>query len=89
MLKWETVIEEDVNYQGHLSRAPVPGGWVYKAHGTGVCFVPAPMGPRTSGSGIWGFGGKRTLQNGVEVILTRNHRPPANIVDVEFEEVVP
>lgn len=51
--KWETVIEVDsTNHIGQLSRARIPGGWIYKSHGTGVCFVPTPVPERYKGGEI-------------------------------------
>lgn len=40
--RWETVERDDTAYHRRLSRRPVPGGWIYKSHDTGVCFVPTP-----------------------------------------------
>ncbi len=38
-VKWETIIGGG----GFLERAEVPGGWIYKSVGEGICFVPDPL----------------------------------------------
>jgi len=79
MTQWETVIDGDA----HLSRAPAPGGWVYKAHGVGVCFVPAPVATDNSGKGYSVFVGRRMTQNKTQPKTVK----AASFIDVEFEEV--
>ncbi len=37
--KWEVIIGGG----RYLERAEVPGGWVYKSEGEGICFVPDPL----------------------------------------------
>lgn len=39
---WSEVAHPDGVRHKQLSRIEVPGGWVYKLDGGGMCFVPAP-----------------------------------------------
>lgn len=40
---WKEVAEPDGIYHKRLNRIEVPGGWIYKSDGDGMCFVPAPV----------------------------------------------